>query len=179
MVTCALNVSVPARRVAGDEICGTDPALRSDLKAHQVAYVLAIGCDRRVPTAIGSIRADQLTAGLPDEPDNGSRPDPARRPAPLPLGRGHPHRPRPGRPYSYRRGVPVAAGATPPRLRLGRAHAAGVRAWIARMSLRQSSGFRLARLVPGRATRSAAGKGACGLARRVTPRSQFCGWWRP
>ncbi len=27
--------------------------------------MLAIGCDRRVPTAAGSVRADELTAGLP------------------------------------------------------------------------------------------------------------------
>ena len=31
----------------------------------RVGYVLAIGCDRRVPTAAGLLRADELTAGLP------------------------------------------------------------------------------------------------------------------
>jgi hypothetical protein len=31
----------------------------------RVGYVPAIGCDRRVPTAAGLIRADSLTADLP------------------------------------------------------------------------------------------------------------------
>jgi hypothetical protein len=30
-----------------------------------VRYVLAIGCDRRVPTAAGPMRADTLAANLP------------------------------------------------------------------------------------------------------------------
>ena len=40
----------PARRVGGPR---------------RVGYVLAIGCDRRVPTPAGLMRADEITAGLP------------------------------------------------------------------------------------------------------------------
>jgi SRSO17 transposase len=39
--------------------------LRGELEARAVGYVLAIGCDRRVPTAVGLLRADEITAGLP------------------------------------------------------------------------------------------------------------------
>ena len=34
-------------------------------RAARVGYVLAIGCDRRVPTSAGSLRADEVTTGLP------------------------------------------------------------------------------------------------------------------
>jgi len=65
MLTRALNAGVPARWVAGDEVYGADPTTRAELEDREVGYVLAIGCDRRVPTAAGSIRVDLLTAGLP------------------------------------------------------------------------------------------------------------------
>ena len=65
MLTRALNGGVPARWVAGDEVYGADPALRADLQARRVGYVLAIGCDRRVPTAAGLLRADHIAASLP------------------------------------------------------------------------------------------------------------------
>jgi SRSO17 transposase len=65
MLTRALNAGVPARWVAGDEVYGADPGLRAELEAYRVGYVLAIGCDRRVPTEVGLLRADELTARLP------------------------------------------------------------------------------------------------------------------
>ncbi|MGH8276781.1 MAG: IS701 family transposase [Steroidobacteraceae bacterium] len=65
MLTRALNAGVPARWVAGDEVYGADPTLRRELETYQIGYVLAIGCDRRVPTAAGLIRADTVTARLP------------------------------------------------------------------------------------------------------------------
>jgi SRSO17 transposase len=65
MLTRALRAGVPARWVAADEVYGADPVLRTELELQQIGYVLAIGCDRRVPTAAGQLRADQLTAGLP------------------------------------------------------------------------------------------------------------------
>jgi len=65
MLTRALNAGVPARWVAGDEVYGADPALRAELEFLQVGYVLAIGCDRRVPTGAGLVRADAVTAELP------------------------------------------------------------------------------------------------------------------
>ncbi len=65
MICRALCAGVPARWVAGDEVYGADPALRTELEIRRVGYVLAISCDRRVPTALGPVRADTLTASLP------------------------------------------------------------------------------------------------------------------
>jgi SRSO17 transposase len=65
MLTRALNAAVPARWVTGDEVYGADPGLRTELESRRVGYVLGIGCDRRIPTAAGPMRADQLTARLP------------------------------------------------------------------------------------------------------------------
>jgi len=65
MVGRALDAGVPARWVAADEVYGADPGLRAELEARQVGYVLAIGCDRRVLTAAGPMRADILAASLP------------------------------------------------------------------------------------------------------------------
>jgi len=65
MLIRALRAGVPARWAAGDEVYGADPELRAELEAQQIGYVLAIGCDRRIPTAAGPIRADKLAAGLP------------------------------------------------------------------------------------------------------------------
>jgi SRSO17 transposase len=65
MLTRALHAGVPARWVAGDEVYGNDPGLRAECEAQGIGYVLAIGCDRRVPTSAGPVRADALVAGLP------------------------------------------------------------------------------------------------------------------
>ena len=65
MLVRALRAGVSAGWVAGDEVYGADPHLRAELEAQQVGYVLAIGCDRRIPTAAGPLRADELAAGLP------------------------------------------------------------------------------------------------------------------
>jgi SRSO17 transposase len=65
MIGRALDAGVPARWAAGDEVYGADPALRAELEARQLGYVLAIGCDRRLPTAAGPIRADTLAASVP------------------------------------------------------------------------------------------------------------------
>jgi len=65
MLTRALHAGVPARWVTGDEVYGNDPGLRAECEVQRIGYVLAIGCDRRVPTEAGPIRADALVAGLP------------------------------------------------------------------------------------------------------------------
>ena len=65
MLTRALDAGVSARWVAGDEVYGADPTLRAELEARRVGYVLAIGCDRRIPTQAGQLRADEIAAGLP------------------------------------------------------------------------------------------------------------------
>jgi SRSO17 transposase len=65
MLARALRAGVPARWVAGDEVYGNDPNLRAECEAQRIGYVLAVGCDRRVCTAAGPVRADALVAGLP------------------------------------------------------------------------------------------------------------------
>ena len=65
MLTRALRADTPARWVAGDEVYGNDPGLRAECETQQIGYVLAIGCDRRVPTAAGPVRADSLVASVP------------------------------------------------------------------------------------------------------------------
>jgi len=65
MLTRALRAGTPARWVTGDEVYGNDPGLRAECEAQQIGYVLAIGCDRHVPTPAGPVRADALVAGLP------------------------------------------------------------------------------------------------------------------
>jgi SRSO17 transposase len=65
MLTRALRAGTPARWLTGDEVYGADPGLRAECEAHRIGYVLAIGCDRRIPTDAGPTRADELAAGLP------------------------------------------------------------------------------------------------------------------
>jgi SRSO17 transposase len=65
MITRALDAGVPAGWVAGDEVYGNDPRLRTELEDRGVGYVLAISCDRRILTATGSHRADALAKMLP------------------------------------------------------------------------------------------------------------------
>jgi SRSO17 transposase len=65
MLTRALRDGVPARWLAGDEVYGADPGLRAECERNRIGYVLAVGCDRRIPTAAGPQRADELAAGLP------------------------------------------------------------------------------------------------------------------
>ena len=65
MLNRALHAGVPARWLTADEVYGNDPALRAECEAHRIGYVLAIGCDRRVHTSAGLVRADELAAGLP------------------------------------------------------------------------------------------------------------------
>lgn len=65
MVTRALDAGVKACWVAGDEVYGADPGLRTELESRGVGYVLAIGCNRVVVTAAGKFRADQAATLIP------------------------------------------------------------------------------------------------------------------
>lgn len=65
MIERALDAGVRAQWIAGDEVYGADPSLRKNLEKRGVGYVLAIGCDRRVSTPAGVLRADDVTARLP------------------------------------------------------------------------------------------------------------------
>ncbi|MFE2070110.1 IS701 family transposase [Streptomyces sp. NPDC059467] len=65
MITRALDVGVPASWVAGDEVYGANPHLRTALENRQVGYVLAIARDHQIITRAGTFRADALIRKLP------------------------------------------------------------------------------------------------------------------
>jgi SRSO17 transposase len=65
MIGAALDAGVPAAWVAGDEVYGADPGLRSGLRDRQIGYVLAVAKDHHVTTAAGKLRADAITRRLP------------------------------------------------------------------------------------------------------------------
>ena len=65
MIARALDAGVQAPWVTGDEVYGADPRLRAELEDRSVGYVLAIGRDRRVTTAAGTFRPDELATRLP------------------------------------------------------------------------------------------------------------------
>jgi SRSO17 transposase len=65
MILRALDAGVPAGWVAGDEVYGNDPGLRTALEARGVGYVLAVGCAARIATATGVYRVDTLAGMLP------------------------------------------------------------------------------------------------------------------
>jgi SRSO17 transposase len=65
LITRAVAAEIPAAWVAGDEVYGADPRLRTAIRGHHLGYVLAVAANRRVPTAAGPIRVDKLPAMLP------------------------------------------------------------------------------------------------------------------
>jgi SRSO17 transposase len=65
LIDRAVAAAVPASWVAGDEVYGADPRLRTAIRNHRLGYVMAIAANRRVPTHAGPIRVDHLPALLP------------------------------------------------------------------------------------------------------------------
>ncbi|MGW3746724.1 IS701 family transposase [Streptomyces sp. NPDC005146] len=65
MIDRALDAGVPASWVAGDEVYGGNPHLRTALEGRQVGYVLAVACDHQITTRAGRFRADALVKKLP------------------------------------------------------------------------------------------------------------------
>ncbi len=65
LIDRAVAAKVPAAWVAGDEVYGADPRLRTAIRGHGLGYVMAIAANRRVPTRAGPIRVDRLPAVLP------------------------------------------------------------------------------------------------------------------
>jgi SRSO17 transposase len=65
LIDRAVEAQVPASWVAGDEVYGADPKLRTTIRGHGLGYVLAIAANRRVPTHAGPIRVDALPALIP------------------------------------------------------------------------------------------------------------------
>jgi SRSO17 transposase len=65
LILHALDGGAHAGWVAGDEVYGADPQLRTALQARGVGYVLAVACSHPVPALAGKQRADRIAAGLP------------------------------------------------------------------------------------------------------------------
>jgi SRSO17 transposase len=63
-IAAALDAGVPAGWVAGDEVYGADPTLRSMLEERGLGYVLAVASNRRVDTRKGPVPVDQLAARI-------------------------------------------------------------------------------------------------------------------
>ena len=78
MICRALDASTPTGWVAGDEVYGANPQLRTTLEARRVGYVLAVACHHRSPlagVAAGLTGWPPLSPGAP-----GSRSRPAAAP---------------------------------------------------------------------------------------------------
>lgn len=65
MIGRALDAGVAASWVAGDEVYGGNPHLRTELEKRQIGYVLAVACDHQITTRAGKFRADALVKKLP------------------------------------------------------------------------------------------------------------------
>jgi SRSO17 transposase len=65
MICRALDAGVPAAWVTGDEVYGANPALRAELEARQIGYVLAVARDHRVRFGGISHRVDELLRRVP------------------------------------------------------------------------------------------------------------------
>lgn len=65
MIKRALEAGTPAGWVAGDEVYGNDPALRTMLREGGIGFVLAVARDHRVATHAGTRRAIDLAVTAP------------------------------------------------------------------------------------------------------------------
>ncbi len=65
MLAAGIAANVPFRWVTADEAYGTNAALRADLRDRGTSYVLAVACNTRVRTALGTRRVDRIVTALP------------------------------------------------------------------------------------------------------------------
>ena len=66
MIAAAVEC-VPTAWVAGDEVYGRNPGLRTYLEQHRIGYVMAIAATDRLATPRGSVALKELAVLLPDE----------------------------------------------------------------------------------------------------------------
>ena len=65
MIGRAVKAGVPFAWVAGDEVYGGNPKLRSWLEEQEIPYVMAVACSEMITVNAGSRRADELAAMVP------------------------------------------------------------------------------------------------------------------
>jgi len=65
--------------VAGEEVYGGNPKLRSVLEERGAGYVLAVACSHEVATGAGKFRADTLAKKVPRRGRQSCRPGSGRR----------------------------------------------------------------------------------------------------
>ncbi len=65
MIGRFLDAGHHAGWVAGDEVYGGNPSLRTTLEERGTGYVLAVACSHEAPTRAGKFRADTLAAKVP------------------------------------------------------------------------------------------------------------------
>ncbi len=66
MIGRFLDAGHQAGWVAGDEVYGGNPALRTALQERGIGYVLAVACSHEAPTRAGKFRAYALAAKVPE-----------------------------------------------------------------------------------------------------------------
>jgi DDE superfamily endonuclease len=67
MIGRARDAGIPFGWVAGDEVYGGNPGLRSWLEEQGIGYVMAVACDDIVPMAVGGMRADEAAGLVPKD----------------------------------------------------------------------------------------------------------------
>ena len=65
MIARAVEAQVPFSWVAGDEVYGGNPGLRSWLEGEGISYVMAVACSEMITVPAGRFRADELAALVP------------------------------------------------------------------------------------------------------------------